>query len=49
MHHMFFGFLLYRLLGKLMILILIAAVIFLFVRWQQERARNRQWNGDGRF
>jgi high-affinity Fe2+/Pb2+ permease len=50
---MFFGFLLFgllhRLIGKLMILLLIVAVIFLYVRWQQERARNRQWNGDGRF
>ena len=53
MHHMFLGFLLFgllhRLIGKLMVLILIVAVIVLFLRLQQERARNRQWNGDGRF
>ena len=49
MHHMFFGFLffglLHRLIGKLFVLLLIVAVIVLFIRLQQERVRNREWGG----
>jgi hypothetical protein len=50
MHHMLFGFLVvglfHRLIGKLFMLILIVAVVVLFLKWQQERARNRGsgWN-----
>jgi 4-hydroxybenzoate polyprenyltransferase len=50
MHHMFFGFLFiglfHRLIGKLFMLVLIVAVVLLFLKWQQERARNgpRGWN-----
>lgn len=50
MHHMFLGFLFmglfHRLIGKLFMLILLAAVVVLFFKWQQERARNRPpgWN-----
>jgi hypothetical protein len=45
MHHFFLGFLIFwlfhRLIGKLFMLALIIAVIVLFIRLQQERARNR--------
>jgi protein-S-isoprenylcysteine O-methyltransferase Ste14 len=50
MHHMLFGFLFiglfHRLIGKLFMLIMVIAVVVLFLKWQQERARNRDsgWN-----